>query len=60
MLTFFGRLAHVVGHDRAAHRAKPILAAMSSEAADPVAIIGASGALGFGLALRFGRAGVPW
>jgi 8-hydroxy-5-deazaflavin:NADPH oxidoreductase len=26
---------------------------------DPVAIIGASGALGFGLALRFGRAGVP-
>ena len=28
-------------------------------AADPVAIIGASGALGFGLALRFGRAGVP-
>jgi NADPH-dependent F420 reductase len=32
---------------------------MSSEAADPVAIIGASGALGFGLALRFGRAGVP-
>jgi NADPH-dependent F420 reductase len=28
-------------------------------AADPVAIIGASGALGFGLAVRFGRAGVP-
>jgi NADPH-dependent F420 reductase len=26
---------------------------------DPVTIIGASGALGFGLALRFGRAGVP-
>jgi NADPH-dependent F420 reductase len=26
---------------------------------DPVAIIGASGALGFGLALRLGRAGVP-
>jgi 8-hydroxy-5-deazaflavin:NADPH oxidoreductase len=26
---------------------------------DPVAIIGASGALGFGLAVRFGRAGVP-
>jgi 8-hydroxy-5-deazaflavin:NADPH oxidoreductase len=25
----------------------------------PVAIVGASGALGFGLALRFGRAGVP-
>jgi NADPH-dependent F420 reductase len=28
-------------------------------AADPVAIIGASGALGFGLAIRLGRAGVP-
>jgi 8-hydroxy-5-deazaflavin:NADPH oxidoreductase len=27
--------------------------------ADPVAIIGASGALGFGLAVRFARAGVP-
>jgi 8-hydroxy-5-deazaflavin:NADPH oxidoreductase len=26
---------------------------------DPVAVIGASGALGFGLALRLGRAGVP-
>jgi len=26
---------------------------------DPVAIVGASGALGFGLALRLGRAGVP-
>jgi NADPH-dependent F420 reductase len=26
---------------------------------DPVAIIGASGALGFGLALRLGRAGIP-
>jgi 8-hydroxy-5-deazaflavin:NADPH oxidoreductase len=26
---------------------------------DPICIIGASGALGFGLALRFGRAGVP-
>ena len=26
---------------------------------DPVAIVGASGALGFGLALRFARAGVP-
>jgi 8-hydroxy-5-deazaflavin:NADPH oxidoreductase len=26
---------------------------------DPVAIIGASGALGFGLAVRFGRAGIP-
>jgi NADPH-dependent F420 reductase len=32
---------------------------MPVEPADPVAIIGASGALGFGLALRFGRAGVP-
>jgi 8-hydroxy-5-deazaflavin:NADPH oxidoreductase len=29
------------------------------EGADPVAIIGASGALGFGLAVRLGRAGVP-
>jgi 8-hydroxy-5-deazaflavin:NADPH oxidoreductase len=32
---------------------------MSPEAADPVAIIGASGALGFGLAVRLARAGVP-
>jgi NADPH-dependent F420 reductase len=32
---------------------------MPSEAADPVAIIGASGALGFGLAVRLARAGVP-
>ncbi|HEX4482533.1 MAG TPA: NADPH-dependent F420 reductase [Solirubrobacteraceae bacterium] len=32
---------------------------MPDLAADPVAIIGASGALGFGLALRLGRAGVP-
>jgi 8-hydroxy-5-deazaflavin:NADPH oxidoreductase len=32
---------------------------MSSEAADPVAIIGASGALGFGLAVRLARSGVP-
>lgn len=32
---------------------------MSAPAPDPVAIIGASGALGFGLAVRFGRAGVP-
>jgi NADPH-dependent F420 reductase len=31
---------------------------MSSEAADPVAIIGASGALGFGLAVRLARTGV--
>jgi 8-hydroxy-5-deazaflavin:NADPH oxidoreductase len=29
------------------------------EGTDPVAIVGASGALGFGLALRLGRAGVP-
>jgi NADPH-dependent F420 reductase len=32
---------------------------MPDQAADPVAIIGASGALGFGLAVRLGRAGVP-
>jgi 8-hydroxy-5-deazaflavin:NADPH oxidoreductase len=32
---------------------------MPPEAAAPVAIIGASGALGFGLAVRLGRAGVP-
>ena len=32
---------------------------MPSEAADPVAIIGASGALGFGLAVRLGQTGVP-
>jgi 8-hydroxy-5-deazaflavin:NADPH oxidoreductase len=32
---------------------------MPSETADHVAIIGASGALGFGLAVRLGRAGVP-
>ncbi len=32
---------------------------MSAPAADPVAIIGASGALGFGLAVRLGRSGVP-
>jgi NADPH-dependent F420 reductase len=32
---------------------------MSSEPADPVAIIGASGALGFGLAVRLARTGVP-
>jgi len=32
---------------------------MPSPPADPVAIIGASGALGFGLAVRLGRAGVP-
>jgi 8-hydroxy-5-deazaflavin:NADPH oxidoreductase len=30
-----------------------------SPPADPIAIVGASGALGFGLAVRFGRAGVP-
>src|ERR1019366_8415649 len=32
---------------------------MPTPPTDPVAIIGASGALGFGLALRLGRAGVP-
>ncbi|HTA36649.1 MAG TPA: NADPH-dependent F420 reductase, partial [Solirubrobacteraceae bacterium] len=32
---------------------------MPDQSADPVAIIGASGALGFGLALRLTRAGVP-
>jgi 8-hydroxy-5-deazaflavin:NADPH oxidoreductase len=32
---------------------------MPSEGAAPVAIIGASGSLGFGLAVRLGRAGVP-
>jgi NADPH-dependent F420 reductase len=32
---------------------------VASFPSDPVAIIGASGALGFGLALRFARAGVP-
>jgi NADPH-dependent F420 reductase len=32
---------------------------MSAPAPDPVAIIGASGALGFGLAVRLARAGVP-
>lgn len=32
---------------------------MSAPAPDPVAIIGASGALGFGLAIRLGRVGVP-
>jgi len=38
---------------------KPILAAVASPHPDPVAVIGASGALGFGLAVRFGQAGVP-
>jgi NADPH-dependent F420 reductase len=38
---------------------EPILAAMASPDAEPVAIIGASGALGFGLAVRLARAGVP-
>jgi NADPH-dependent F420 reductase len=37
---------------------KPILAAVAPST-EPVAIIGASGALGFGLALRLGRTGVP-
>jgi 8-hydroxy-5-deazaflavin:NADPH oxidoreductase len=32
---------------------------VSSSAIDPVAIVGASGALGFGLAVRLARAGVP-
>ena len=32
---------------------------MASSAPDPVAVIGASGALGFGLALRLARTGVP-
>ena len=32
---------------------------MSAPAPDPVAIIGASGSLGFGLAVRLGRAGIP-
>jgi NADPH-dependent F420 reductase len=32
---------------------------MPTASTDPVAIIGASGALGFGLAVRLGRAGVP-
>jgi 8-hydroxy-5-deazaflavin:NADPH oxidoreductase len=32
---------------------------MSSPADDPIAIVGASGALGFGLAVRLARAGVP-
>jgi 8-hydroxy-5-deazaflavin:NADPH oxidoreductase len=34
-------------------------AAVADSPTDPVAIIGASGALGFGLAVRLGRAGVP-
>jgi NADPH-dependent F420 reductase len=34
-------------------------AAVPPSPTDPVAIIGASGALGFGLAVRFSRAGVP-
>jgi NADPH-dependent F420 reductase len=34
-------------------------AAVAATTTDPVAIIGASGALGFGLAVRLGRAGVP-
>lgn len=33
--------------------------ARAREGADPVAIVGATGALGFGLALRLGRSGVP-
>ncbi len=34
-------------------------AAVAPSPTDPVAIVGASGALGFGLAVRLGRAGVP-
>ena len=34
-------------------------AAVERTSPDPVAIVGASGALGFGLAVRLGRAGVP-
>ena len=34
-------------------------AAVAASPIDPVAIVGASGALGFGLAVRLGRAGVP-
>jgi 8-hydroxy-5-deazaflavin:NADPH oxidoreductase len=42
------------------HPQKPILAAVASPSSpDPVAVIGASGALGFGLALRLARTGVP-
>ena len=33
--------------------------AENARATGPVAIVGASGALGFGLAVRLGRAGVP-
>src|SRR5689334_15279935 len=32
---------------------------MLADLPEPVAIIGATGALGFGLAIRWGRAGVP-
>jgi NAD(P)-dependent dehydrogenase (short-subunit alcohol dehydrogenase family) len=34
-------------------------AAVTPASPEPVAIIGASGALGFGIALRLARAGVP-
>ena len=41
-------------------RTAPVLySAAVAAPTDPVAIIGASGALGFGLAVRLGRAGVP-
>jgi NAD(P)-dependent dehydrogenase (short-subunit alcohol dehydrogenase family) len=33
--------------------------AVSNSKHDPVAVIGASGALGFGLAIRLARVGVP-
>jgi 8-hydroxy-5-deazaflavin:NADPH oxidoreductase len=50
---------NVKGSPSGALASAPILAAMASPATEPVAIIGASGALGFGLAVRLARAGVP-
>ncbi len=40
---------------------RPVLysAAVAASPTDPIAIVGASGALGFGLAVRLGRVGVP-
>jgi NADPH-dependent F420 reductase len=40
-------------------RAALYSAAVAASPTDPIAIIGASGALGFGLAVRLGQAGVP-
>jgi 8-hydroxy-5-deazaflavin:NADPH oxidoreductase len=40
-------------------RVDHILAAVPSSPTDPVAVIGASGSLGFGLAIRLARSGVP-